>query len=140
MPVLTDRLDGFFGRLRATGAKFSEAVAIGILVATIEATEVLPVTTAIKTLSKEDLSCEATGNGLLEETNALKTGGRDRAATAIAGMSLRKKKHDVSKCYRNPLNTKTGSLYRKVQYPEALTIKGRQHGTVRSESTRKRSF
>ena len=61
-----DLLAGIIEQLRAMGTTFDDALAIGILVASIDVTELMPATAAIKTLTDKDMKWEEISGRLIE--------------------------------------------------------------------------
>lgn len=101
-----DRLAGLLEQLRSMNTPLPDSLAIGILVASIEVSELTPVTAAIKTLADKDLNWEEVSSRLIEECKALRTSsGKDRAAAASCVCALcHKPGHDIENCFQNPLN------------------------------------
>ena len=103
-----DKMAGLIEQLRAMGSIFDDALAIGILVASIDVSELLPATAAIKTLSDKEVKWEDVSSRLIDEAKNLKSGftnNRSYAANtncAICGKS----NHTTDRCFLNPLNPK----------------------------------
>lgn len=101
-----DKMAGLIEQLRSMGSTFDEALAIGILVASITVPDLLPATAAIKTLTEKDATWELVSGRLIEEVKNLKSNNRNQqsnaanSSCAICG----KPNHSTPKCFLNPLN------------------------------------
>lgn len=98
-----DRLAGLIAQLRRMGTNFDETLAIGILVASVEAQPLLSVTAAIKTISEKDLKWEDVASRLMDEVRSARRSS-DRASAANLTCSICKKPHSTDRCFLNPLN------------------------------------
>lgn len=67
-----DRMEGLIGQLRSMGNSCDEDIAIGILVASVEIPELLPVTASIKKLADPEISWKEVANrGLMEDVKTM---------------------------------------------------------------------
>lgn len=81
-----DRLYGFIENLRSLDTVFDDSLALGILVASTEVSELFPITAAINTRAGKDPSWYDVSSRLIEEAKDLQSGnGRDRATAASSG-------------------------------------------------------
>ena len=101
-----DRMAGLIETLRSMGSTFDDALAIGILVASIDVQELLPVVAAIKTLSDRDMKWESVTSRLIEESSdASSSAVINHANTANSSCGIcGKSNHSTAKCFINPLN------------------------------------
>lgn len=80
-----DRLAGLVEQLRGMFTVLYDSLAIGILVVSIEVSQLFPATAAINTLGDADLNCKDVSSGLIKEMNTLRgnfVSSTDRAAAA----------------------------------------------------------
>lgn len=125
-----DRMAGLLEQLRSMNTVLDDALAIGILVASIEVSELSAVTAAIKTLAEKDLVWEDVSSRLIEECKSIKTSHKDRASAASSVCGLCKKPgHTIDDCFMNPMNPKNRLN---------LSDKKTQWGKPKSEKHRKK--
>lgn len=123
-----DRMAGLLEQLKAMENSLDDSLYIGILVASIEVSHLLPVTAAIKTLVEKDVKLKEVTGRLLEERTILLTddGRRDRASPAHAGPHgtsndcaiCQNTGHETKNCFLNPLNPNN-----KLNLPTDMTEK-----------------
>lgn len=107
MSVHVDRMAGLIEQLKSMGMTLDESLSIGILVASIEVQELMPVTASIKTLSESDVKWEEVSNRLIEDSNSISSG---TALTAKSNMAhdgcqiCHKSNHRTEKCFLNPMS------------------------------------
>ena len=101
-----DKLAGIIEQLRSMGSTFDDALAIGILVASISVPELMPATAAIKTLADRDIKWEDISSRLIEEVKNLKSSNRTpRANLANSSCAIcGKNNHSTNRCFLNPMN------------------------------------
>lgn len=133
-----DRLAGLVEQLNNMGSQLPEDLTVGILVASIEVTALMPVTASIKTLSDENLKWEDVSSRLIEEVKSLSKGSSsdDRAASAQVSCDICKKPHATSNCYLNPMNPNNKLNLKTDQVSEILNSNVSRQGTGKE---RKRS-
>ena len=126
-----DRMASILETLRSMKSGLDEALSIGILVASIEVSELLPVVAAIKTLSERDVKWETVSARLIEESKAVKREFKEEAKAASAGCPICQKMHPIERCWLNPKNPRNRlSLGRKSDRDETSEIEERTTGTV----------
>lgn len=101
-----DKLAGIIEQLRSMGSTFDDALAIGILVASITVSELMPATAAIKTLADKDIKWEEVSSRLIEEVKNIKSSNRTpRANSANSTCAIcGKNNHSTNRCFLNPMN------------------------------------
>lgn len=106
MSAHVDKMAGLIEQLRSMGTTFDDSLAIGMLVASIEVSELFAVTASIKTLSADSVNWEQVSNRLIEETKTITSGSRGiiRASAANSSCQICQKKHPTEKCFLNPMN------------------------------------
>ena len=108
MSVHIDKMAGLVEQLRSMGTTMDDTLAIGILVSSIEVTELLAVTASIKTLAESDINWEAVSSRFIEEVHTLyePNGHSVRANSAETSVEnscgiCGKKSHKTSSCFLN---------------------------------------
>lgn len=94
-------------RLQTMGTSMEYSLAIGILVATIEVTQLLPVTSAIKTLAENNTSWKYVTSRSIKDTNSIQfdNNNRDRShASSTVCQIFSKSNHRTGICSLNPSN------------------------------------
>ena len=75
-----DKMTGLIEQLKVMGSTFDDALAIGILVASISVPELMPARAAIKTLTDESMKWDESSSRLVDGVKTLKLNHRHRRA------------------------------------------------------------
>lgn len=107
MSVHVDRMAGLLEQLKSRGMTIDDSLAIGILVASIDVPELMPVTASIKTLAEADVKWEEVANRLIEDSKSISSGNglsaRASAATVDTCQICKKPNHKTENCFLNPM-------------------------------------
>lgn len=99
-----DRVAGLIAPLRHMRNNFDESLAIGILVASVQAQPLLSVTEAIRTVSEKDIKWEVVAIPLMDEVRSTWRSS-DCASAANVTCRICKKSHSTDRFFLNTLNT-----------------------------------
>lgn len=117
MSKAIDRLAGVIEQLREMKTEFADSLAIGILFASIDVTQILPATAAIKTHTEDKLTRGDVRNKTIEEVKTINSGNSmaDRATNAQQSCCIGHKSNRATLiCSLNLLNTKKSSRLRQA--------------------------
>ena len=103
-----DRMDGIFEKLDDMQTSIPGELRIAILIASIDASELIPMTAALKTLSDDEANWEDVSARLIDEQKTLKSKMKENHERATAVKEecplCQKVGHSIDKCWRNPKN------------------------------------
>lgn len=129
------KMAGLIEQLLAMGTSFDDALAVGILVASIDVTELSPVTASIETLSNDKITWEAVSTRLIEEVHTLTLATGSAARSNAANIEKlqchiwQKLNHSTDNCFLNPFGKMS-----KIDVPDNLLsnlLDGRPAGSTR---------
>lgn len=102
-----DKMRGILEKLDAMNTNIPHELSIAILIASVDAIELVPTTAALKTLSDENATWDTVSARLIEEQQSLKSKYRrlEKVQTAKPYCHLFSKKgHTTERCWLNPRN------------------------------------
>ncbi|KAI0557113.1 gag-polypeptide of LTR copia-type [Gracilaria domingensis] len=102
-----DKMKGILEKLEAMNTKIPKELAIAILISSIDASELIPITAALKTLTDDSATWDTVSARLIEEQHSVKAEQKrlERVHTAKSYCHIcNKSGHTTEKCWLNPNN------------------------------------